>query len=99
MEVNNFKGMKDMSSLLEKYLPKNIKIRKAVTLFPPTSDMSLLRDSLCPFCKRKLKLLMRRPLYICGRKTCPATIDKDPFKVSAEKLAQILAKNESFKKK
>lgn len=89
-------SMRGIQSLLEAY--KNVKVRRATTLFPPTSDMSLLTKSLCPFCSRRLKLLRSRPLFICGRKTCPATIDKDSFKVGADKMAQILARNESRKR-
>ena len=95
MDLTKYKGMKGISSFTNilKERMSRVKVRKAVTLFPPTSDMSLLRKGLCPFCSRKLRLLQRRPLYICGRKTCPATLDRDLFKVSVEKMAQILTNN------
>ena len=83
----HFKGTKSLASLLEQY--KGVKIRKAVTLFPPTLDMSNLREGKCPACNRKLKILRTRPLAICNRKTCPLVQDKDSFRISLSKLARI----------
>ena len=87
MDLSKYKGMKGIGSLLEEY--KNIKVRKSNTLFPPTLDMSNLRENKCPACNRKLKILRTRPLAICNRKTCPLVQDKDSFRISLSKLAQI----------
>lgn len=87
MDLSKYKGIRPLGNLLERF--KNVKIKKSYTLFPPTLDMSQLKESKCPACKRPLKILRSRPLAICGRKTCPATQDRDTFRVSLSKLAQI----------
>ncbi len=81
MDLSHYKGMASLSDRLPKLKMKTYKGR---TLFAPEPNMSLLPN--CPFCNRPLKKLMNRPLFLCSRKTCPATMDGKSFKISEDKM-------------
>ena len=83
-ELNN----SPLSSLLERY--RNVKVHIPDTLFDVEPEWKLLNAKKCPVCGSLLKFPLKGKIAICYGKRHG---NKKPFKITTEKLGQILAKN------
>lgn len=84
MDLNKIKGMKGISSLLERY--KGVKIRKATTLFDIEPEWSKLREKRCPICGSLLKFPQGKKIAICYGKRHG---DKKAFIIKNETLDKL----------
>lgn len=73
-------------------LLSNIKVRTAGSLFEVKGDFRTLIDDRCPFCGRKLRIMIKRPLVMCLSPNCVA----DPkFKMNRTKYEELKGKIKS----
>ena len=59
-----------ISNFLDKYLT-NVKIIKARTLFPAEPNWRMITTDNCPFCGRRIYIVMKTGVRYCKNKKCP----------------------------
>lgn len=65
-ELNN--GL--LAGFLERY--RNVRIKKVSSLFEVKPVWKTIEDDRCPFCNRKLKFSLKRPIVRCTSPHCVA---------------------------
>lgn len=84
MEAKNYKGIRPITSLLERF--KTIKNVPPNTLFDIEPEWSKLKENKCPICGNKLLFPRGRSIAICKGKSHG---DKKPFVIKNQTLEKL----------